>query len=176
MRLLPEASACPVGVCADALDTGVHPWNPVGEIMRAVVQRVREARVTVGPDTVGSIGVGLVVLLGIGREDDAAGARALARRVVGLRIFDDERGRMNRALLEVGGEMLVVSQFTLWADLTSGRRPSWGHAAPAEQALPVYREYLAEVRELGVPVAEGKFGAAMDVHLVNQGPVTLIFD
>ncbi|HEY8516062.1 MAG TPA: D-aminoacyl-tRNA deacylase [Candidatus Binatia bacterium] len=143
--------------------------------MRAVVQRVTEARVEVGGEVVGKIGLGLMVLLGVGRDDDAAAARALATRIVGLRIFDDDAGRMNRSLLDVGGEMLVVSQFTLLADTSSGRRPSWSAAAPGEQAEPLYREFIARVRELGVTVAEGRFGALMDVHLVNHGPVTLIF-
>ncbi|MEW6273420.1 MAG: D-aminoacyl-tRNA deacylase [Thermodesulfobacteriota bacterium] len=144
--------------------------------MRAVVQRVSEARVDVAGETVGRIGPGLVVLLGVGRDDDAAAARALAVRIVGLRIFDDDAGRMNRALLEVGGEMLVVSQFTLLADTGSGRRPSWSRAAPGELAQPLYREFITRVRELGVAVAEGRFGALMDVHLVNHGPVTLIVE
>lgn len=144
--------------------------------MRAVVQRVREARVTVGGEVVGEIGPGLVVLLGIGRDDDAAAARALATRIVGLRIFDDEAGRMNLALPEVGGAMLVVSQFTLLGDTRSGRRPSWSAAAPGAQAEPLYREFIAQVRELGITVAEGRFGADMDVHLVNRGPVTLLVE
>lgn len=144
--------------------------------MRAVVQRVREAHVTVGGEVVGEIGPGLVVLLGIGRDDDPAAARALATRIVGLRIFDDEKGRMNLALPEAGGAVLVVSQFTLLGDTRSGRRPSWSAAAPASQAEPLYREFIARVRELGVPVAEGRFGADMDVHLVNRGPVTVIVE
>lgn len=144
--------------------------------MRAVVQRVREAHVDVDGATVGGIGPGLLVLLGIRRDDDAAAARALAARIVGLRIFPDDAGRMNRALVEVGGEMLVVSQFTLLADTSSGRRPSWSAAAPGEAAEPLYREFITRARELGVTVAEGRFGADMDVHLVNQGPVTLIVE
>jgi D-tyrosyl-tRNA(Tyr) deacylase len=144
--------------------------------VRAVVQRVREAHVDVDGATVGGIGPGLLVLLGIRRDDDAAAARALAARIVGLRIFPDDAGRMNRALVEVGGEMLVVSQFTLLADTSSGRRPSWSAAAPGEAAEPLYREFITRARELGVTVAEGRFGADMDVHLVNQGPVTLIVE
>ena len=144
--------------------------------MRAVVQRVREARVDVGDETAGRIGHGLLVLLGVGRDDDATAARALATRIVGLRIFADDAGRMNRSLLEVRGAMLVVSQFTLWGETSSGRRPSWSRAAPGEQAEPLYGEFVARVRELGVEVAEGRFGADMDVHLVNHGPVTLIVE
>lgn len=144
--------------------------------MRAVVQRVREAHVTVEGATVGRIGTGLLVLLGVGREDDRGAAEALARRIVGVRIFADEEGRMNRSLVDVGGEMLVVSQFTLWADLKSGRRPSWGRAAPREEAEPLYRAFVDAVRGHRVEVAEGRFAADMDVHLTNEGPVTLIFD
>lgn len=143
--------------------------------MRAVVQRVREAHVDVGGETVGRIGAGLLVLVGVGHEDDADAATALAARLVHLRIFDDESGRMNRSLLDVGGEMLVVSQFTLWGEVTSGRRPSWSRAAPGERAEPLCRELADAVRAFGVTVAEGRFGASMDVHLVNQGPVTLLF-
>lgn len=144
--------------------------------MRAVVQRVRQAQVSVEGEVVGRIGAGLMVLLGVGREDDEAAATALARRLVGVRIFEDENGRMNRSLVDVGGEMLVVSQFTLWADLSGGRRPSWGQAAPGEQAEPLYRFFMDAVRAHEVPVAEGRFGADMDVQLTNHGPVTLVFD
>lgn len=144
--------------------------------MKAVVQRVRQAHVTVAGEVVGRIRAGLLVLLGVGRDDDEAAAEALARRLVRLRIFDDADGRMNRSLQDVGGEMLVVSQFTLWGDTTSGRRPSWGRAAPGEHAEPLYRAFVEAVRGEDVTVAEGRFGADMDVHLVNHGPVTLIFD
>jgi len=142
--------------------------------MRAVVQRVSEARVEVGGEVVGRIGRGLLVLLGIGREDDEAAARALATRIAQLRIFDDDAGRMNRALADVSGAMLVVSQFTLWGDTDAGRRPSWSRAAPGEQAEPLYRAFIAAARARGLEVAEGRFGADMDVHLVNRGPVTLL--
>ena len=144
--------------------------------MRAVVQRVRQAHVTVGEETVGRIGAGLLVLLGVGREDDAGDCAKLARRIVGLRIFDDADGKMNLSLGDVRGEMLVVSQFTLWGDVNSGRRPSWGRAAPADVAEPLYRDFVEAVRAMDVTVAEGRFGADMDVHLTNQGPVTLLFD
>ena len=133
-----------------------------------------EARVEVGGEVVGRIGLGLLVLLGIGREDDAAAAHALATRIAQLRIFDDDAGRMNRALADVSGAMLVVSQFTLWGDTSAGRRPSWSRAAPAEQAEPLYRAFNAAVRARGLEVAAGRFGADMDVHLVNRGPVTLL--
>ena len=143
--------------------------------MRAVVQRVSEARVEVAGEVVGRIGLGLLVLLGVGREDDEAGARALATRIAQLRVFDDAAGRMNLALADVGGQMLVVSQFTLWGDTDAGRRPSWSRAAPGEQAEPLCRAFVERTRELGLVVAEGRFGADMDVHLVNRGPVTLLF-
>jgi D-aminoacyl-tRNA deacylase len=135
---------------------------------------VSEARVEVAGAVVGRIGLGLLVLLGIGREDDEAAARALATRIVQLRIFDDDAGRMNRALADVSGALLVVSQFTLWGDTNAGRRPSWSRAAPGEQAEPLYRAFIAAVRARGLEVAEGRFGADMDVHLVNRGPVTLL--
>ena len=137
--------------------------------MRAVVQRV-------GGETVGRIGPGLMVLLGVGRDDDEGAAKALAKKIVALRIFDDDDGRMNRSLLDVGGAMLVVSQFTLLGDTSSGRRPSWGRAAPGDRAEPLYRTFAEAVRGAGVEVAEGRFGANMDVHLTNWGPVTLILD
>ena len=143
--------------------------------MRAVVQRVTEARVTVAGEVVGEIGRGLLVLVGVGLEDDEASARALADRIVVLRIFDDDAGRMNRSLLDVGGELLAVSQFTLWGDCRSGRRPSWSRAAPGERAEPLYRAFVAAVGAHRVRVAEGRFGAHMDVALVNHGPVTLLF-
>lgn len=143
--------------------------------MRAVVQRVGEARVEVAGEVVGRIGHGMLVLLGVGRDDDAAAAKQLATRIAQLRIFDDERGRMNLALAEVGGAMLVVSQFTLWGDTDAGRRPSWSRAAPGAQAEPLYRTFVEHLRALGIEVAEGRFGADMDVHLVNRGPVTLLF-
>jgi len=144
--------------------------------VRAIVQRVREARVEVAGEVVGRIGAGLLVLLGVARGDDATAARALAGRIVGLRIFDDEAGRMNRSLAEAGGAMMVVSQFTLLGDTRGGRRPSWSAAAPGPEAEPVYRAFVARVRELGVTAAEGRFGADMDVHLVNRGPVTLLVE
>ena len=143
--------------------------------MRAVVQRVSEARVEVDGEVVGRIGLGLLVLLGVGRDDDGAAAKGLATRIASLRVFDDAQGRMNLALADVGGAMLVVSQFTLWGDTAAGRRPSWSRAAPGVQAEPLYRAFVERVRELGIEVAEGRFGADMDVHLVNRGPVTLLF-
>ena len=143
--------------------------------MRAVVQRVSEARVEVAGEVVGRIGHGMLVLLGVGRDDDDASSRALASRIAQLRVFDDAQRRMNLALADVGGAMLVVSQFTLWGDTNAGRRPSWSRAAPGPQAEPLYRVFVEQVRALGIEVAEGRFGANINVHLVNRGPVTLLF-
>jgi len=143
--------------------------------VRAVVQRVSEARVEVAGEVVGRIGHGMLVLLGVGRDDDDASSRALASRIAQLRVFDDAQRRMNLALADVGGAMLVVSQFTLWGDTNAGRRPSWSRAAPGPRAEPLYRVFVEQVRALGIEVAEGRFGADMDVHLVNRGPVTLLF-
>ncbi len=144
--------------------------------MRAVVQRVGEARVDVGHETVGAIERGVMVLLGVHRDDNEASARDLARRIAGLRIFDDAEGRMNLALADVGGAMLCVSQFTLWGDTRKGRRPSWGQAAAGDVAEPLYETFIAAVREAGIHVETGRFGADMEVHLVNQGPVTLLVE
>jgi D-tyrosyl-tRNA(Tyr) deacylase len=144
--------------------------------MRAVLQRVRQARVVIGEEVAGEIGPGLLVLLGVARADTAAEARWLADKVVGLRLFNDAEGKMNRDVAEVGGGVLVVSQFTLSGDCRKGRRPSFLDAAAPETAIPLYEEFVRAVRALGVPVATGRFGAMMQVELVNDGPVTLIVD
>jgi D-tyrosyl-tRNA(Tyr) deacylase len=144
--------------------------------MRAVVQRVSRARVTVAEEMVGQIGHGLLVLLGIARDDTVAEAQWLADKIVGLRIFADAEGKMNRSLAEVGGEALVVSQFTLYGDCQKGRRPSFVDAAPPEVAIPLYENFLLAVRALGIPTATGRFGAMMQVELINDGPVTLIVE
>ena len=144
--------------------------------MRAVIQRVSRASVTVEGETVGSIGKGVVVLLGVGREDTAVDADYLAEKVVGLRIFEDDDGKMNRCLAEVGGACLVVSQFTLLGDCRKGRRPSFVSAALPEQAEPLYQRFVDSVRERRIEVATGRFRAQMDVELVNDGPVTLLLD
>jgi D-aminoacyl-tRNA deacylase len=144
--------------------------------MRAVVQRVSSARVVVGSDVVGEIGRGLCVLLGVARSDGEAEAERLAGRVARLRIFENDEGRFDRSLLDVDGAALVVSQFTLIADTAKGNRPSFTDAAPAEQAEPLYESFCAALRELGVDVATGRFGARMAVELVNDGPVTIVLE
>src|SRR5579883_1615189 len=144
--------------------------------MRAVVQRVSRAGVTVDGEVVGSVGRGLLVLLGVAPSDTEAGARWLADKVVGLRIFPDDEGKMNRDVSEAGGGVLVVSQFTLYGDFRKGRRPSFVGAAAPEVAEPLYEAFVAAVRARGVPAAAGRFGAMMQVELVNDGPVTLLVD
>jgi len=144
--------------------------------LRAVCQRVSEARVRVDGRIVGAIGPGLCVLLGVAREDREDGAVRLAGKVVRLRVFADEAGRFDRSLLDVGGDALVVSQFTLLADTAKGNRPSFAGAAPPEEAEPLYERFCAELRALGVTVAQGVFGAKMAVELVNDGPVTIVLE
>jgi D-aminoacyl-tRNA deacylase len=144
--------------------------------MRVVVQRVSRARVTVAGAVVGEIGRGLLVLLGVARDDTIEHSRWLADRTVGLRIFADEEGKMNRGVAEIGGGVLVVSQFTLYGDCHKGRRPSFVQAAPGEVAVPLYEAFVEAVRALGVPVQTGEFGANMSVEIINDGPVTLILE
>jgi D-tyrosyl-tRNA(Tyr) deacylase len=142
--------------------------------MRAVVQRVAWARALVEGAATGEIGRGLCILLGVAREDGPAEAERLAVRVARLRVFEDERGRFDRSLLDVGGAALVVSQFTLIADTAKGNRPSFSAAAPPEQAEPLYERFAETLAALGVPVATGRFGARMRVELANDGPVTIV--
>jgi D-tyrosyl-tRNA(Tyr) deacylase len=144
--------------------------------MRVVLQRVARARVTVGGEVIGQIGRGLLVLLGVNHTDNADDVRWLADKVVGLRIFEDAAGKMNLGLADVGGEMLVVSQFTLYGDCRKGRRPSFVEAAPPDVATPLYEAFVHAVRAQGIPTATGRFGAMMQVELINDGPVTLIVD
>jgi len=144
--------------------------------MRAVLQRVSRARVLVEGEVVGAIGPGLLVLLGVAPDDTPADVTWLADKVVGLRIFADAEGKMNRSVAEIGGSVLIVSQFTLYGDCRKGRRPSFIGAAPPEIAVPLYEAFVEAVRALGVPTAIGRFGAMMEVELVNAGPVTLILD
>ncbi len=144
--------------------------------MRACIQRVSEARVTVAGEVTGSIGRGLAVLLGVAPTDGAKEVEWLAEKLIHLRIFEDDAGKMNRSLVESGGAMLVVSQFTLFGDARKGRRPSFTDAAPPEIAERLYNEFVARVRGMGVEVQTGVFRAHMDVALVNDGPVTLWID
>lgn len=144
--------------------------------MRAVIQRVREASVRVDGRIVGQIGIGFLVLLGVAPGDSEPEAAYLARKIVGLRVFEDDAGKMNLSLQEVSGSLLVVSQFTLYADCRKGRRPSFTGAAPPEQAEALYHRFCSLVEAEGVPVATGIFQAHMAVALVNDGPVTLWFD
>ncbi len=144
--------------------------------MRAVVQRVSRASVEVDGQTVGSIGPGLLVLLGVGLQDGPEQAAWLAGKIAGLRIFPDAQDKLNLSVSDTGGEVLVVSQFTLWGDCAKGRRPSFGRAAGGEQAEPLYRAFVDELAGLGLRVATGAFGAMMEVSLVNSGPVTLLVD
>ena len=144
--------------------------------MRAVIQRVAQARVEVGNEVVGAIGKGVLVLLGVAQGDTSADARYLAEKTAGLRIFEDAAGKMNLALKEVGGAVLAVSQFTLLGDCRKGRRPGFTDAAPPELADSLYNAYVAALRTEGLTVATGVFRADMQVHLVNDGPVTLLLD
>ena len=144
--------------------------------MRAVLQRVTQARVVVAGKITGEIGAGLVVLIAVGRGDAAASAGSLAEKIVNLRIFSDDAGKMNRSLLDTGGAALVVSQFTLYGDTRGGRRPSYIQAAPPEVAGSLYEEFVRSMRALGVAVETGVFQAHMQVELVNDGPVTLLLD
>jgi len=144
--------------------------------MRAVVQRVTQARVEVDGAVTGEIGPGLLVLLGVAKPDTPADAEFLAEKIAGLRIFSDGAGKMNLSLLDTGGAMLAVSQFTLYGDCRKGRRPSFDHAAPADQARALYEHFIEAVRRTGVRVETGVFQAHMSVSLVNDGPVTLIVE
>jgi len=144
--------------------------------MRAVVQRVTESRVEVANEVVGKIGAGLLVLLGVARNDTTSDADYLTEKIINLRIFDDAEGKMNRSLVDLGGEMLVVSQFTLFGDTRRGRRPSYTEAAEPEKANELYEYFVARVRGLGISVETGVFQAMMIVSLTNDGPVTILLD
>jgi len=144
--------------------------------MRAVVQRVSRARVTVENKTTGEIAAGLMILLGVSRNDTSAVAISMAEKIANLRIFDDHEGRMNRSLLDTKGSALVVSQFTLYGDARGQRRPSYIAAAPPEVARELYEKFSEALRNLGISVATGVFQARMSVELVNQGPVTILLD
>jgi D-tyrosyl-tRNA(Tyr) deacylase len=144
--------------------------------MRAVVQRVKKSSVTVENETVGKIDRGLLVLLGVAKGDDSSDADYFADKITNLRIFEDEAGKLNRSLLEIGGEMLVVSQFTLLGNCRKGRRPSFIDAAEPDMADELYEYFVHQVRQKGVSVKTGQFRARMDVSLINDGPITLIVE
>ena len=144
--------------------------------MRAVVQRVRRAKVTINDFTSGEIGLGLLVLLGVGHEDTEADAAYLAEKIAGLRIFEDDGGKMNRSVQEAGGSVLTVSQFTLYGDVRRGKRPSFDDAAPPERARHLYEFFVARIRAAGLRCETGRFQEMMRVELVNEGPVTILLD
>jgi len=144
--------------------------------MRIILQRVKEAKVEVDGEVIAQIGKGVLVLLGAGKEDSEHDVEYLVDKILNLRIFEDEEGKMNLSVIDSGGEVLVVSQFTLYGDCRKGRRPSFDKAAPPEVAENLYELFVKKVRERGVKVETGKFRAMMDVHLVNWGPVTLMLD
>jgi D-aminoacyl-tRNA deacylase len=144
--------------------------------MRAIVQRVSRARVTVAGTTTGEIGFGLLVLLGVGRQDSEADAQYLAEKIAGLRVFEDQDGKMNASVVAVGGSILAVSQFTLYGDVRRGKRPSFDAAAPPELARHLYEKFVERIRAAGLPCETGRFQAMMQVELVNEGPVTILLD
>ena len=145
-------------------------------MMRAVIQRVARASVTVDDEKVGEVGPGLLLLLGVSHDDGIAEAEALVDKMLGMRIFPDDDLKMNRSVVDIAGSVLVVSQFTLLADVRKGRRPSFTNAAPPEQAATLIDDLVALIADRGVPVATGTFGAMMDVDLLNAGPVTIVID
>jgi D-tyrosyl-tRNA(Tyr) deacylase len=144
--------------------------------MRIILQRVSQAKVKVHGKVVGEIGKGLVLLAGIGPQDEQDQVRSLAEKCVVLRIFDDDQGKMNQSLIDIDGEVLAVSQFTLYGNTTKGRRPSFTEAAPPEIAEPMFNDFVQRLREMGITVATGVFGARMEVSLVNDGPVTFVME
>ncbi len=144
--------------------------------MRAVVQRVSRAQVTVNGEIIGQIGLGLLVLLGIGRDDTEADAVYLAEKIAGLRVFEDDQGKMNRSVKDVGGSVLAVSQFTLYGDVRRGKRPSFDAAAAPEKARQLYQFFVEQIRGAGLPCETGRFQEMMQVELVNEGPVTILLD
>ena len=144
--------------------------------MRAVIQRVTSARVNIDGQEYSRIGIGLLVLIGVEKEDTIEDGEMLARRIVELRIFEDDAGKMNRSIADAGGQILAVSQFTLLGDCRRGRRPSFDPAAPPDAARELYEKFVEQIAALGVPVKTGMFQAMMDIELTNQGPVTFILD
>lgn len=145
--------------------------------MRIVIQRVNQASVTIDGQTKSTIGKGFLILIGIGRDDTEEDIKWLVNKIIGLRIFDDEKGIMNRSIMDIDGEILVVSQFTLMASYKKGNRPSWIHAAPHELSIPLYRRFCNTLSDsFGKPVGTGEFGADMQIGLQNDGPVTICMD
>ena len=144
--------------------------------MRTVIQRVTKASVSVDGKVVGSIGTGMVVLVGVEKDDSEKDIAYVAEKIAGLRIFEDSSGKMNLSIKDTGGEVLAISQFTLYGDCRKGRRPSYTRAAGGDFARQCYESFIAEIAERGIPVRTGVFGAMMDVHIVNSGPVTLLID
>ena len=144
--------------------------------MRAVIQRVAKARVSVAEEIVGQIGPGLCILLGVAKTDTASHSERLADKICQLRIFEDDQGKMNRSTIEIGAELLVISQFTLYGDCHKGNRPSFGDAAPPEQAEQLYKQFVDRLRQSGLSLATGVFQARMQVALVNDGPVTFVLE
>jgi D-tyrosyl-tRNA(Tyr) deacylase len=162
---------------AAAIPVSGSKWLEFGGTMRAVVQRVSEARVVVDGQVVGEIGPGLCVLIGAGKGDDSSDVHYLAGKLTGLRIFQDEHGKMNRSVMDVGGGILAISQFTLFGDTRKGRRPAFAHALEPGAAEALYDQLVEQLRAAGVArVATGVFRADMKVHLVNDGPVTILVD
>ena len=144
--------------------------------MRAVVQRVKSSSVSIQGETVGEIGKGLLILLGVGNNDTKTDASYLAAKIIGLRVFEDDQDKMNLSVQDISGSILVVSQFTLFGDCRRGRRPSYSEAAKPEEAVKLYEQFVNELRSLGLTVATGVFQAHMQVELINDGPVTLLLD
>ncbi len=144
--------------------------------MRAVVQRVTRAKVSVAGEITGEIGLGLLVLLGVGKEDSESSADYLAEKIAGLRIFEDDGGKMNRSVVDVDGAVLVVSQFTLYGDVRKGKRPSFDDAAPPQRARELYEHFVQKIRAAGLRCETGRFQEMMAVELVNEGPVTILLD
>jgi len=144
--------------------------------MRAVVQRVSRAQVVIDGEIAGQIGLGVLILLGVGHDDTEADANYLAEKIAGLRVFEDERGKMNRSVQDVGGSVLAVSQFTLYGDVRRGKRPSFDSAAPPEKARHLYEFFVEQIRSTGLRCETGRFQEMMKVELVNEGPVTILLD
>jgi len=144
--------------------------------MRAVIQRVKSAKVEVGSRVIGKIGQGLLVFLGVSREDNYEDADYLIEKIINLRVFDDEEGKLNLSLLDIGGEILLVSQFTLLADCRKGRRPSFVNAANPETAQKIYHYFIEQIKQRKIPLATGEFQSHMEITLINNGPVTIILD